>query len=294
MSNGAENEGAAPFEIIRPRGRRLPVVLSSPHSGRAYPPDFVADSRLDPLTLRRSEDCFVDELFAGAVALGAPMVRAHFPRAYVDPNREPLELDPSMFVDPLPSGANVRSHRVRGGLGVIARVVADGAEIYRRKLRFAEAEARLGACYRPYHAALAGLLDETRSLFGFVILIDCHSMPSVGGPIDTDSGERRVDFVIGDRHGASCDPRFTSAARAVLEQRGYVVRRNVPYAGGFTTEFYGAPEAGVHALQIEINRALYMDEARFQRTEGLAKVAAEMVGLVRALAVARPGALAAE
>ena len=149
--------GAAPnppIEVHQPARQTLPLVLSSPHSGEDYPEDFIAASRLDRLTLRRSEDSFVDELFAAAPALGAPLIRALFPRAYIDPNREPWELDPAMFEDELPAYANTGSPRVAAGLGTIARVVANGEEIYGRKLRFADAKARVERCYRPYHAAL--------------------------------------------------------------------------------------------------------------------------------------------
>src|SRR4051794_17603315 len=177
-----------PVEIVRPSGAVRPLVLSSPHSGNVYPAAFVATSRLDPLTLRRSEDAFVDELFAAGPEAGAALLKARFPRAFVDPNREPYELDPGMFTENLPDYFNRSSPRVGAGLGTIARVVANGAEIYDGKLPFAEAEARIEQLYRPYHAALAGLLDEAVERFGAVWLIDCHSMPAIGGPTDRDPG----------------------------------------------------------------------------------------------------------
>ena len=189
------------YSILRPAEQTMPLVVSSPHSGRDYRPDFLAVSRLDAVTLRRSEDSFVDELFTAAPACGAPLLHALFPRAYVDPNREAYELDPAMFEDSLPDYANTRSPRVRGGLGTIARVVANGAEIHRHKLRVAEALERIRSFYRPYHAALARLIHETRERFGNAVLIDCHSMPSIGGPMDRDPGTSRVDIVLGDRHG---------------------------------------------------------------------------------------------
>ena len=275
---------APAFEVLRPAEQTVPLVLSSPHSGRDYPASFTAAARLDPLALRRSEDSFVDELFSAAPACGAPLLRARFPRAFVDANREPYELDPTMFEDSLPPFVNTRSARVRSGLGTIARVVADGAEIYRRKLRFAEAEARIRDFHRPYHAALSGLIRETTARFGFAVLLDCHSMPSVGGPMDRDHGARRVDVVLGDRHGAACETRVTAAAKGVLEALGYVVRCNAPYAGGFIVQHHGRPRAQVHALQIEINRALYMDEDRLERGPRLAAVAADMTALIEALA----------
>ncbi len=297
MSRNVTRDDHGPaFEILRPRGPRRPLVVSSPHSGRAYPTAFVEGARLDRAALRRSEDCFVDELFAAAPGHGAPLLRALFPRAYVDPNRAPFELDPAMFDGPLPAFVETDTPHVRGGLGTVPRLVASGAEIHAGKIRFAEAEARIRACYRPYHAALAGLIEETRRQFGFVLLLDCHSMPSAGpgsGP-GVGGGARRIDIVLGDRHGAACHAAIVDRAEAVLAERGHAVRRNTPYAGGYITRHYGCPETGVHALQIEINRALYMDEDRYARTAGFARIAADMTALLAALAALGPSALAAE
>ncbi len=256
---------AASIEIHAPSEQTAPVVFASPHSGADYSDHFIARARLSPLALRRSEDSFVDEIFAAAPGHGAPLLRALFPRAYVDANREPYELDPGMFADALPEWVNSRSPRVRGGLGTIARVVANGAEIYRDKLRFAEAEHRIATHYRPYHAALKSLLAATRGRFGGCLLIDCHSMPSVGGPMDADSGRARVDFVLGDRYGSSCADAVTDHVDRALSRFGYRVERNQAYAGGFITAHYGKPETGIHALQIEINRRLYMDERGITR-----------------------------
>ncbi len=291
--DGAPAEPRA-FDILRPADQTVPLVLSSPHSGHDYPASFLADTRLDAVSLRRSEDSFVDELFAAAPACGAPLLRALFPRAYVDANREPYELDPEMFEDTLPSYVNTRSPRVKGGLGTIARVVGNGAEIYRRKLRFAEARERVRTLYEPYHAALDELIRETKARFGFAMLLDCHSMPSVGGPMDKDAGAPRVDVVLGDRFGTTCHPGLTTFVERVLEALGYAVRRNAPYAGGFTVQHHGRPDAGVHALQIEINRALYLDEERIERGPRLAAVAADMTELIGALAGIETVALAAE
>jgi N-formylglutamate amidohydrolase len=274
-----------PWDVIAPSEQAIPVVLASPHSGRSYPPEFVAASRLDLLTLRKSEDGFVDEIFATAArAQGAPLLRALFPRAYVDPNREPFELDPRMFGDELPLYVNTTSPRVAAGLGTIARLVASGDDIYERKLTFAEALRRIETLYRPYHRALRRLLDQTLDQFGRCLLIDCHSMPSVGGPLDSDAGRRRVHFVLGDYFGASCDPAVTAAAEGALKALGYAVARNAPYAGGFTTRHYGRPRAGVHTLQIEVNRALYMDEPTLERKPQMSELAAHMRELVAALA----------
>ena len=275
---------ARPVEVIAPARQEAPLVFASPHSGSDYPPDFVAGSALDRLTLRQSEDSFVDELFAAAPAHGAPLVRALFPRAFVDPNREPFELDPAMFADPLPGYANAQSSRVAAGLGTIAKVVASGREIYRAKLRFAEAMRRIETCYRPYHAALQASIDRTREAFGFCILIDCHSMPSVGGPRDPDAGRNRADFVLGDAFGRSCDASVTATVEAALRSLGSVVVRNKPFAGGYTVRHYGRPAEGVHALQIEINRALYMDERRIERTAGIERLTGQMTAVIEALA----------
>ncbi|MBI3453445.1 MAG: N-formylglutamate amidohydrolase [Rhodospirillales bacterium] len=285
MLNGlpASDHPDPPYTVIAPKRQTVPVIYASPHSGSIYPASFVAGSRLDPLTLRRSEDAFVDELFAAAPAGGAPLLKANFPRAYIDPNREAYELDPEMFDERLPEFVNTRSPRIGAGLGTIARVVANGAEIYRDKLSFAEATARIEALYRPYHARLAALLEATMARFGACLLVDCHSMPSVGGPMDRDPGRRRVDFVLGDCFGAACAPIVIGTAETFLESRGYTVARNDPYAGGFVTRHYGHPREGRHALQIEINRALYMDETRIEKTAGFQKLADNLVALMRGL-----------
>jgi N-formylglutamate amidohydrolase len=246
-----------------------------------YPPDLLAASRLDPLSLRRSEDSFVDEIFGAAPQLGAPLLRAHFARAYLDANREPFELDPTMFEDELPDYVNVSSSRVRVGLGTIARIVASGEDIYAKKLRFADAERRIEQLYRPYHRALRQLVEATRERFGFYLLLDCHSMPSAAGP--RERGRLRVDFVLGDCHGAACHPLVIETAQRVLLAKGYTVSRNAPYAGGYTTCHYGRPREGRHALQIEINRGLYMDEHSIDRKPFISQLTDDMSGLIAAL-----------
>jgi N-formylglutamate amidohydrolase len=276
-------ETAPPLDLRRPATRLLPLVVSSPHSGSDYPAEFVAASRLDPLTLRRSEDAFVDEIFAGAPRLGAPLLAARFPRAYIDVNREAYELDPAMFADALPEYVNARSPRVRMGLGTIARVVASGEEIYDGKLCFADAEARIETLYRPYHAALHRLVEETAADFGFCLVVDCHSMPSGAHGA---AGREAPDIVLGDCHGAACAPQIVEMARRHLMRRGFAVALNAPYAGGFTTGHYGQPRQGRHALQIEINRAIYMDERNYRRLPGFAQLSEEMAGLIARLGVA--------
>ncbi len=273
-----------PIEVIAPAEHTLPLVLASPHSGADYPDSFLAASRLDPLTLRRSEDSYVDEIFAGAAGLGAPLLRARFPRAYLDPNREPFELDPAMFEDELPAFVNTRSPRVRVGLGTIARVVATGEDIYAGKLRFADAMARIDRLYRPYHRALRQLVMATRERFGSYLLIDCHSMPSGTSPGERGVRRARTDIVLGDCHGAACHPLIVETAHRTLSARGYAVARNSPYAGGFTTAHYGKPGAQGHCLQIEISRGLYMDERSFERKAFLRQLAEDMRETAQALA----------
>ncbi len=283
-----------PLEVLEPRPQRLALVVASPHSGAHYPPEFLAASRLDPVALRRSEDSFVDDIFGAAPALGAPLLRATFPRAYLDPNREPYELDPAMFADALPGYANTRSPRVAAGLGTIARVVATGREIYRDKLRIADALDRIHAVYQPYHGALRRLIAETRESFGCCVLVDAHSMPSVGGPMDADAGRPRVDVILGDVHGASCAAVVTDTAESILRELGYAVTRNNPYSGGFTTQNYGRPRRGIHALQIEVNRGLYMDEEAIERKEdSIARLKRDMQAVLSALGAIDRARLAA-
>ena len=273
-----------PIEIEGAATQNIPLVLASPHSGADYPAEFLASSRLDPLTLRRSEDSYVDEIFAAVAATGAPLLRARFPRAYLDPNREPYELDPAMFEDPLPAFVNTRSPRVRVGLGTIARIVATGEEIYARKLRFAEAIERIERLYHPYHSALERLLAATRDRFGCYLLLDCHSMPSTVGALDRPQPRSRAEIVLGDCHGTACHPIVIETAHRVLSEKGYALARNTPYAGGFTTAHYGKPGDGGHCLQIEISRSLYMDERSFERKPYMTRLAEDMREVGAALA----------
>ncbi|MCS6932750.1 MAG: N-formylglutamate amidohydrolase [Acetobacteraceae bacterium] len=273
----AEGENV-PFRLFRPAEQRLPFVLASPHSGRDYPESFLRQTRLDALARARSEDAFVEEIFGDAPRLGAPLLAATFPRVFCDVNREPWELDPAMFEDPLPEFVNSRSPRVGAGLGTIARIASGGEAVYRGRLTFADAEARVRGYWQPYHAALSALIAETRARFGACLLLDCHSMPA-----HPQAGAAAPDIVLGDAHGTAAEPRVTRAAEQILCDLGYRVRRNDPYAGGYVTRHYGRPREGVQALQIEIARRLYMDEARVERTAGFAQVRADMARLVERL-----------
>lgn len=290
----AEPELATPVEIVEPARLDCALVLSSPHSGRIYPQSFLAASRLDPPALRRSEDAFIDEMFAGAA--GAPLVRALFPRAFLDVNREPYELDPRMFEGRLPAHANTRSLRVAGGLGTIARIVGESQEIYAGRLSVEAGLARIESLYRPYHCALRRLVQRAQARFGTAVLVDCHSMPSflsASGRME----KVNADVVLGDRFGTSCDSGLVAAAESEFRRLGYAVQRNKPYAGGFITEHYGAPASGVHALQIEINRALYLDERKIEKSPRFEQVRRDMHAVVDVLgahALAAPRKAAAE
>lgn len=225
--------------------------------------DFLESSRLTPHSIRSSEDFLVDELISGAVKFGLPSLSATFPRAFLDVNREPFELDQTMFDGELPEFVNTRSVRVSSGLGTIAKIVAEGEEIYSGKLSVEEGLQRIENYYKPYHAALRGLIARTHIDFGCAILLDFHSMPSAS-PAHT--AEFRPDIILGDRFGSSCSHEIVHQVRSSLLNLGYVVELNKPYAGGFITGHYGRPESGLHALQIEINRGLYMNEASLAPT----------------------------
>jgi N-formylglutamate amidohydrolase len=287
-SRDCHAELVPPYVVNAPDPQVAPFVLCSPHSGRIYPRAFLELSRLSPLSLRKSEDCFVDELFMPIAAEGVPLIAARFPRAFLDLNREPYELDPELFIEPLPDFANTQSVRVAGGLGTIARIVADGEEIYRSRLPLASGLQRVEQYYIPFHATLAELIETTRSRFGYAILIDCHSMPSAsmapaGGP--------RPDIVLGDRFGASADCKITRFLKDALSGLGYEVQMNRPYAGGYITEHYGRPARDVHAVQIEINRGLYLKELTLRPTGGFAELQRDLQSLAAPLFTELPALL---
>jgi len=247
-----------PIAIVEAEADLLPLVISSPHSGQIYPQSLLRQARIDLDHLRRLEDGCVDRLFGDGPSVGAPLLHARFARAYVDPNRAAFELDADLFEGPLPGYVNLNSAKARAGLGSIPSRVA-GQAIYRSRLSFDEAQRRLRFAYWPYHHALQGLLARAMQEFGVVLLLDCHSMPSLG---TNGSGvaDRVLDFALGDRFGRSCAAVVVEAAEAILRGKGFSVARNRPYAGGHITASYGCPEADIHALQIEVRRGLYMDE----------------------------------
>lgn len=270
MTDRFDDISTPPFVVHKPDRQSVPFVLNSPHSGRIYLDEFLASSKLTTTAIRSSEDFLVDELVAGGVEHGIPLLAANFPRAYLDVNREPYELDQAMFDGELPAFVNKKSVRVSSGLGTIARIVAEGREIYNRRLTVAEALERIEQLYKPYHAELRNLLAQTHVLFGCAALIDCHSMPSSNPYYQN---ETRPDIVLGDRFGASCAPSLIHMAREILVDLGFRVALNKPYAGGFITEHYGRPESGLHALQIEINRGLYMHEHAFAANPQFGEIA---------------------
>jgi N-formylglutamate amidohydrolase len=288
----------APFRIRPPHGVAGPLLIATPHSGRVYPTDLLATARLDALTLRRSEDALVDDLVSLAPSLGCHLLSATFGRAYVDVNRDPLELDPSMFSEPLPGTARTRSDRVAAGLGVIPRVVGLGLDIYGHKLPYKLAQLRIDQVHKPYHTALRTLLEQLRALHGYAVLIDWHSMPSSATGSSRGAGPQ---IVVGDRRGRACDSRLTALVAKAFRALGYRVSENDPYAGGYTTELYGKPAQGLHTIQIEMDRALYLDEIRIEPSAGFSKLKADIDAVltrlaseVPALTLAPPTRLAAE
>jgi N-formylglutamate amidohydrolase len=267
------------FETIRPRRLTAPIVFNSAHSGRDYPERFLKMTRLDHLSIRQSEDAWVDELLARAPHLGTPLLRAHFPRAYLDVNREPWELDPQMFVEPLSDRFNTTSPRVAAGLGTLARVVAENKPIYRELLTLEDARMRIEGIYLPYHATLQRLLSDAVNAFGVAVLVDCHSMPRIAR-----SGDRLApDIVLGDRYGTTCGTGLIDLCEMVFAGAGLRVARNRPYAGGFIARTYGRPQHGIHALQIEISRHLYMNEVTLEKNDGFNAIRQLVERLTKAL-----------
>lgn len=276
------------FELRMPRQRTSCAVFSSPHSGADYPDAFLAASLLDPLLLRSSEDAYVDALMGSAPDFGAPLIAARVPRACVDLNRSADDLDPALI-----AGASRRflNPRIAAGLGVIPRVVGEGRQIMRGKMPLEEAERRIAAVWHPYHTRLRALIGEARAAFGAAILFDCHSMPHDALNTAPLIRGRRPEVVLGDRFGSACDRWLIEAADDIFTAAGLAVGRNAPFAGGYITQTYGRPQQGVHALQIEIDRSLYMDETNVARLSSFDEVASLMSGIVGDLAMLGPRAL---
>lgn len=273
----------APFDLTEPGALSTGAVFSSPHSGRAYGEALVARARLDLLQLRASEDALVDRLFEAAPRHGAPLLAANAPRAWLDLNRAPNELDPALIEGVRPSGVN---QRVAAGLGVVPRVVAEGAEIYRGKITLAEAEGRIEAIHKPYHDRLEALLLRARERFGSATLFDCHSMPTEALRAAPRVRGRPPEIVLGDRFGASAARSVVAQTQAAFERAGFVVARNAPFAGGYITQRYGRPTLGLHAVQIEIDRGLYLDQTRLRPSRDfpeiqrlIAQVVADLVAI---------------
>ena len=263
-----------------------PLLLTSPHSGAHYPKSFIDASRLDAHAIRQSEDMFVDALLAHAPQHGIGVLSANYPRAYVDLNRAPYELEQALFKDVLPAHIDRHSARAAAGLGTVPRLVAENTPIYDGKLLFAEAERRIETVYQPFHRKLADTLHALQTGFGYAVLLDTHSMPSQATRLSSEG--RRIDFVLGDRHGRSCDARLSDWLERALTARGWQVARNKPYAGGFITDRYGRPADGTHAVQIEINRAIYMDESNYTKHAGFTRLQNDLTELVSAFAAALP------
>ena len=239
--------------LVAARPALSPLVFASPHSGDVYPDDLGAREDLPELSLRSAEDALVDRLAAPQPDLGIPLIAARLGRAYVDLNRDPEELDPAVV-----EGADAASARVAAGFGVIPRLTGDGQVIRHHALTRDDALARLAAAHRPYHETLERLIHRARDRFGFAVLVDWHSMPSRA--VGRSAGVRSPDVVLGDRHGSSCSAEVTRLLRAQFERAGWRVALNRPYAGGWSTQLWGRPDEGLHAVQVELNRALYLNE----------------------------------
>ena len=263
--------------IKKPQKTAVPIVVSSPHSGEKYCPDFLEATRLSLRELQQTEDRFVDRLFEYAPEMGGTLLTTEFPRVWCDVNRDCRELDPGMFRPALSNEGLVQSAKVRAGFGVIPRCASQGRPIYTHCLPLEEVQRRLQLGWLPYHEALTSLLDGLRKQFGTVILLEAHSMPRL-------PQARACDMVVGDVHGKSCAPDLTETVEHYLLQLGYEVRRNVPYSGGYITSHYGHPAEGIHALQLEICRSRYLNAATLQPSRGFQQVQSDMAGLLDTLA----------
>ncbi len=273
------------YDIFRPKHWQAGIVFASPHSGRHYPQSFQNQSPLSIAQLRRNEDIFVDQLVAGCVPSGAPLLSARFPRCYVDVNRAPTELPLDWAIS-----THAETPRAAAGLGVVPTHMSERTPIYRTPPTRAEAHARLRALYDPYHAALAGLIQDAQTRFGQCLLVDCHSMPGFA-PM----GSRRPDIILGDRFGRSCTGETLAMVRTLFQQEGYSIAVNYPYAGGFITEHYGQPALGVEVIQIEINRDLYLNPVTLAPKRGYDRLSQALDRIMASLIEARkPNDIAAQ
>ncbi|WP_083278362.1 N-formylglutamate amidohydrolase [Kozakia baliensis] len=265
--------------VLRPSVLKTPLVVACPHAGRDYSPAFLKQSRLDLAALRRCEDAYVDEIFHATPQFGGPLLQAHFPRVYCDVNRAAWELDPGMFSGRLPLESRTTTAKVRAGLGMIPRVAMAGKSIYRERLTVDEAYSRIENCWQPYHENLQALMKEAMASFGCCVVLDVHSMPRL-------SRYQSPDIVLGDRHGTSCAPEIMSFIQSFLQNEGFSVTRNNPYAGGYVTEAYGKPASNVHVVQMEIARSLYMNEANLTLHENFWAFQSKMNEFIALLAQA--------
>lgn len=269
------------FRLIRPKRQETSVIFASPHSGRDYPAEFLAASQLETLQLRSSEDAYVDRLLAGAPLCGAPLLCALTPRAYIDLNRAADELDPAVI-----AGIDRVAHnpRISSGLGVIPRVVSGGRAIHAGKITQHEAQHRLIHHWRPYHEALGSIIEETCAAFGEAILIDCHSMPHEAIETHSRPGHPKPEVVLGDRFGAAAGREVVDQVEAAFATAGFHVVRNSPFAGAYIAQHYGRPLLRKHVVQIEIDRGLYLDEARVEPGPNFASFAARFDRVVADIA----------
>ena len=259
----------------------VPLVLDSPHSGREFPADF--DALVSEAELREGEDCYVDELYAAARELGAPLLAAAFPRTYIDPNRHAGDVDLEMIDGPWPWEYRP-SGKARIGKALLWRTLEDGRPIYRSRLRPEQVRQRIERFHAPYHLELQSRMQDALRTFGKVYHLNCHSMRAVAGrQSDDGEGSVRADFVLGDRDGTTCDPRFTEFVRAALVAMGYSVKVNDPYKGVELVRAYSDPAAGRHSLQIEINKRLYMDEATLAKAPGFKRLQSDLGQLLEAI-----------
>jgi len=263
-----------------PGSKPIPLVLDSPHSGTAYPDDF---DHLPPRdVVRQAEDTHVEALYAAAPSIGATLIEALFPRAYIDPNRHRSDIDPQLLADAW-SEPITPSLKTELGIGLVWRLAHGGVPMYARKLSAAEVRRRITDFYEPYHACVSAALDRRHAAFGAVWHINCHSMPAVGDVMSEDPGRARADFVLGDRDGSTCAPEFTAFVARTLTGLGYDVAINDPYKGVELVRMHGRPAQRRHSLQIEINRRLYMDESTLSRHSGFATLQSNLQSLLGAL-----------